>query len=103
MTSYPNPHMFKRCTENRSSGKFWADVKDVFPHISSVAVKKLLPFPPTYLWKTSVLKTLTIITKYQNKPNTNTMTLHLSKIAPDLNSCLANKEAHTLYYVIAIY
>jgi hypothetical protein len=32
---------------------FWSGLKEEFVHITSVAVKKLLPFPFTYLCKTA--------------------------------------------------
>jgi hypothetical protein len=32
---------------------FWAGLKEEFPHISSVAVNNLLPFPYTYLRETA--------------------------------------------------
>jgi hypothetical protein len=35
---------------------FWAGLKEEFPHISSVAVKKLLTFPSTYLCEIAFLR-----------------------------------------------
>jgi adenine C2-methylase RlmN of 23S rRNA A2503 and tRNA A37 len=48
---------------------FWAGLKEECPHISSVAVKKLLPFASTYLCETAFSKCAATKTKYRSRVN----------------------------------
>jgi hypothetical protein len=61
-----------------------------FPHISSVAVNKLLLFPCTYLSETAFSRYASKKAKYGNWLNAeHDMSIQLAEIVPDFNSLSA--------------
>jgi hypothetical protein len=77
---------------------FWADTKEQCQHITIVDVKKLLPFPSTYLCETVLSRYTATKIKYQNKFKAeHEIRIHLSKTVHDFNS-LAIQVLHQVKY-----
>jgi hypothetical protein len=74
---------------------FWASLKEQFPRVSSVTVKKLLLFTCTYLCEAAFSRYEATRTKYRNRLNSELdMRIQLFTIVPDFNSLEASKQIH---------
>jgi hypothetical protein len=87
---------FKDTYTNVPLIKLRSGLKEEFPLISSVAVKKLLPFPSTYLCATAFSRYVATETKYRNPLVVERdMRIQLTKVVPDFN-CLWKASRPTL-------
>jgi hypothetical protein len=74
---------------------FWAGLKEEFPHISSVAVTKLLLFPSTYMCETAFSRYAATEMKYGTEiglVHDTTWGHSFPKFVPDYNSLVASKQ-----------
>jgi hypothetical protein len=79
---------------------FQAGLKEDFPQVSNVAVKKQLPFPSTYLCETAFSRCAVTKTKYRHGFNVEEfMKIQLSRTVPDFNPLVTSKKVHLLHYV----
>jgi hypothetical protein len=73
---------------------FWSELIPEYPEIATRAIKKLLPFPTTYLCESAFSCYFSTKTKYRNKLNAEAdMRLQLSSIQPDFKKIVSTKQA----------
>jgi hypothetical protein len=78
---------------------FCAGLKEEFPHISSAAVKNLLPFPLCNCVK-QLSRYEATKSRYRKRLNAErNMRIQLSKVAPDFKACVTSKQFHLPCFV----
>jgi hypothetical protein len=87
ISRHTNTVMFEDTYNSVIFTNFWAGLKEEFLHISSLAVRTLLPFASTYLCGSGFSRYASTMTKYCSRLNAeHTMRIQLSNTVPRLQS-----------------
>ncbi|KAI6658866.1 SCAN domain-containing protein 3-like [Oopsacas minuta] len=76
--------------------EFWIKVRPEYPELSELALKRILPFPSTYLCEMGFSTMSIIKTKYRNSLDVRSpLRVALSSIEPRLDKLVKSKQAHS--------
>ena len=74
--------------------RFWCSQKIEYPHLTSRAIRLLLPFTSTYLCETGFSSLIYLKNKYRNRLSiADDLRLRLTNLEPDITSLVASKQA----------
>jgi hypothetical protein len=100
---HTNTVMFEDTYNSVILTNFWAGLKEEFLHISSLAVRTLLPFASTYLCGSGFSRYASTKTKYCSRLNAeHAMRIQLSNTVPDFKALLDSRPIHPSHYVTTI-